>query len=86
MNWDMQPAGWVIYKKLSEKKNQIECICLYGGLICILLVADLHFSMHTAVDIGDTPGWARRPISCRGKHCPLVLVESLQGRILAWTL
>lgn len=59
---------------------------LLSRINCILPFADLHFSVHTAVDVGDTPGWASRPISCRGKHCPLVLVESLQWRILAWTL
>lgn len=42
--------------------------------------------MHAAVDVGDAPRWASGSISCRRKHGPLVLVESFQWRVLAWTL
>lgn len=42
--------------------------------------------MHAAVDVGDAPGWATWPVSCRGKNRPLVLVEGLQWRVLARTL
>lgn len=90
MNWDMQPAGWVIYRKpvgkRKKKTPQSERTSLYQGLKCILLAADLHFSMHAAVDVGDAPRWASGSISCRRKHGPLVLVESFQWRVLAWTL
>lgn len=91
MNWDMQPAGWVIYRKQAgkrkkKKKPQSERTILYGGLKHILPVAHLHLGMHAAVDVGDAPGWASGSISCRRKHGPLVLIESFQWRVLARTL
>lgn len=53
-----------------------------------LLFSYLHFGVHAAVEGGDAPGRAGRhqSVSCRGKDGPLVLVEGLQWRVLAWTL
>lgn len=53
-----------------------------------LLLFNLHFGVHAAVQGGDAPGRAGRhqPVSCRGKDGPLVLVKGLQWRILAWSL
>lgn len=90
MNWDMQPAGWVICR--TEKNNLFFCFLTerthYQCVTCVLLLPDLHFRVHTAVDGGDTPGWARgdQSVSCWGEDSPLVLIEGLQWRILAWTL
>lgn len=101
MNWDMQPAGCVICRR--PKKVTIMWFFFFFSLVvcfltertryhwqykCVLLLSDLHFGVHTAVDGGDTPGWASgdQPVSWRGKDGPLVLIEGLQWRILAWTL
>ncbi len=53
-----------------------------------LLLSDLHFWVHAAVDGGDAPGWTSsdQTVSCRGKDSLLILIEGLQRRVLAWTL
>lgn len=84
-------ASWVGYLQ-EEKKHFFFCFLTerthYQCVTCVLLLSDLHFRVHTAVDGGDTPGWARgdQSVSCRGEDSPLVLIEGLQWRILAWTL
>lgn len=65
-----------------------ENTCSRGQFKCVLLLSDLHFCVHTAVDVGDAPGWAssHQTVSCGGENRLLVLVEGLQWRVLAWTL
>lgn len=65
-----------------------EHTCYHRQYKCVLLLSDLHLGVHTAVDGRDTPGWASgdQSVSWRGKDSPLVLIEGLQWRILAWTL
>lgn len=60
----------------------------YQCVTCVMLLSDLHFRVHTAVDGGDTPGWASgdQSVSYKGKDSPLVLIEGFQWGILAWTL
>lgn len=89
MNWDMQPAGWVIWQEAKKRQffGFLTERC-YQCVTCVMLLSDLHFRVHTAVDGGDTPGWASgdQSVSCRGKDSPLVLIEGFQWGILAWTL
>lgn len=89
MNCDMQPAGCVICTRRHKQDKR-----LFSGLLFWLSanvdspLFNLHFGMHAAVEGGDAPGRAGRhqAVSCRGKDGPLVLVEGLQWRVLAWTL
>lgn len=92
MNWDMQPAGCVICREriifiylLGHRKTEFFSPKKYKY---VLLLSDLHFWVHTAVDCGNTPGRAcsDQAISCRGEDCFFIFIEGLQWRILAWVL
>lgn len=91
MNCDIQPAGWVICRGTNMSLWFFRCLNLPLPTVCsscVPLLTHLHFWVHTAVDGGNTPGGAGgdQTVSCRGEDGLLILVEGLQGRILARTL
>lgn len=86
MNWDMQPAGWVICSHTETHKLIKGHLCPCSQLWETELPPDLHLGVHAVVNgsppgVGWTAGYHR--FATRGQQRPLVLIKGLERRVVA---